>query len=102
MKKLTLIAHTQTQQRLSDLLRSMEQVGGYTLIPVEGYGVEREKESFSAAHDEAMGHSPRLRVELLLEDGDVQQTLEHIAESIPEIRGGGFYWVTPVEQGGHL
>lgn len=102
MKTLTLIVHTSVQQELSDLLRSLGEVTGFTFTHVEGHGVEVEKDSFLAAHDEAVGFVPRIRTDLLLQDADVEGVLERIASAGIGISGQGFYWVTPAEKGGRL
>lgn len=102
MKVLTLIVHTEMQQSLSNLLRTMDQVSGFTFTHVEGHGIETEKDGFVAAHDAAVGFVPRIRTDLLLPDGVVEQVLQKIADAGLEIRGKGVYWVTPAEKGGHL
>jgi nitrogen regulatory protein P-II 1 len=102
MKILTLIVHTNVQQKLSDLLRSMDQVSGFTFTHVEGHGAETEKDSFLAAHDEAIGFIPRVRTDLLLQDADVESVLQKISDAEFDIQGQGVYWVIPVEKGGRL
>ena len=102
MKVLTLIVHTNVQQTLSDLLRSLEPVSGFTFTHVEGHGAEIEKDGFVAAHDNAVGYIPRIRTDLLLQDSDVETVLQAISAAEVGIIGQGFYWVTPVEAGGHL
>ena len=102
MKILTLIVHTNVQQELSDLLRTVDQVSGFTFTHVEGHGNEIEKDGFLAAHDEAVGYVPRIRTDLLLEDADVDSVLAAISAADFEIKGQGFYWVTSAENGGHL
>lgn len=101
MKILTLIVHTDVQQKLTDLLRSLDQVSGYTFTHVEGHGAEIEKDGFIAAHDEAIGYVPRIRTDLLLQDADVETVL-HKVSADARIREQGFHWVTPVESGGRL
>ncbi len=102
MKLLTLIVHTSVQATLSDLLRTVDQVSGFTFTHVEGHGNEIEKDGFLAAHDDVVGYVPRIRTDLLLEDADVDSVLAAISTADIEIKGQGFYWVTSVEKGGHL
>ena len=102
MKILTLIVHTNVQQTLSDLLRTMDQVSGFTFTHVEGHGADIEKDGFVAAHDKAVGYIPRIRTDLLLNDTDVKTVLQAVSGTDIGISGQGFYWVTPVEAGGHL
>lgn len=102
MKILTLIVHTNAQQELSDLLRSLGEVSGFTFTHVEGHGAEIEKDGFLAAHDETVGFVPRIRTDLLLEDADVESVLKKVATAGMGISGQGFYWVAPAEKGGRL
>jgi len=102
MKILTLIVHTNVQQSLSELLHTLDQVSGFTFTHVEGHGADIEKDGFVAAHDKAVGFIPRIRTDLLLPDSEVDTVLEAIARAEVGIAGQGFYWVTPVEAGGHL
>lgn len=102
MKLLTLIVHTSVQQELTELLRSMEQVPGFTFTQVEGHGNEVEADGFVSARDEVVGYVPRMRTDILLEDGDVGVVMESLCTTENNITGQGIYWVTAVEQGGHI
>lgn len=102
MKILTLIVHTNVQQELSDRLRSMDKVSGFTFTHVEGHGDDIEKDGFLSARDKVVGYIPRIRTDLLLEDSDVDSVLENISDKKGAIAGQGFYWVTSVEKGGHI
>ncbi|KPJ94965.1 MAG: hypothetical protein AMJ55_05080 [Gammaproteobacteria bacterium SG8_15] len=102
MKLLTLIVHTDAQQDLTRLLRSMDQVSGFTFIHVEGHGAEQESDKFLSARDKVVGYAPRIRTELLLDDKDLDAVLAKLCDKEHSIAGQGIYWVTPVEKGGHL
>lgn len=102
MKHLTLIIHTDAQQELTDQLRTMEQVSGFTFSHVEGHGIEVESDSFLSARDKVVGYTPRIRVDILLQDTDVDSVLETLRSTSSYIEGHGFYWVTAVEQNGQL
>lgn len=102
MKHLTLIIHTSTQQDLADQLRSMEQVSGFTFSHAEGHGVQAENDPFLSARDKVVGYTPRVRVDILLQDGDVDTVLNTLRSSTRGIEGQGIYWVTGVEQHGQL
>jgi nitrogen regulatory protein P-II 1 len=102
MKTLTLIAHTNVQQKLTDLLRSIKQVSGFTFTHVEGHGVEIVKNGFLSARDEMVGYIPRTRTDLLLEDADVKSALGKVSDPQFDITSHCFYWVTPAQEGGHL
>jgi len=102
MKVLTLIVHTNAQQQLADLLRTMDQVSGFTFSHVEGHGVEVEKDPFILAHDNAVGYIPRIRTDILLDETDVDVVLAKLCDEDTNLTGKGFYWVTAAEKGGHL
>lgn len=102
MKHLTLIVHTNMQQDLSDQLRSMDQVSGFTFSHVEGHGVQVENDPFLSARDKVVGYTPRVRVDILLQDADVDMVLETLRTSMSGIKGQGIFWVTAVEKNGQL
>lgn len=102
MKLLTLVVHTDVQRDLIKLLRSMDNISGYTLNHVEGHGEEEEVDKFLSARDKVVGYAPRIRIDLLLEDKDVDSVLAALQDKQHNIAGQGIYWVTSVEKGGHL
>ena len=102
MKLLTLIVHTNVQEKLTEQLRSMEQITGFTFCRAEGHGTEPETDNYLSAHDSAIGIAPGLRVEMLIEDANIDVVLKKLLSSEGNIAGQGIYWVSPVEQGGHL
>jgi nitrogen regulatory protein P-II 1 len=102
MKHLILIIHSNVQQDLADQLRSMEQVPGFTFSHVEGHGVQVENDPFLSARDKVVGYTPRIRVDILLEDSNVESVLEILRSTIHGFEGRGIYWVTAVEQNGRL
>lgn len=102
MKNLILIVHTNVQQDISDQLRSMEQVSGFTFSHAEGHGVQVESDPFLSARDKVVGYTPRVRVDILLEDSDVDMVLDTLRTSTFGIKGQGIFWVTAVEKNGQL
>ncbi|MEG7525253.1 MAG: DUF3240 family protein [Chromatiales bacterium] len=102
MKHLTLIIHTDVQQDMADQLRSLEQVTGFTFSHAEGHGVQVESDSFLSARDKVVGYTPRIRVDVLLEDGDVESVLDTLRNTTYGVEGNSIYWVTAVEQSGRL
>lgn len=102
MKHLTLIVHTSVQQDLSDQLRCMEQVSGFTFSKVEGHGIQVESDPFLSARDKVVGYTPRIRADILLEESDVDIVLNTLRTSTPGIKGQGIYWVTAVDKNGRL
>ena len=102
MKILTLIVHTNVQQQLADLLRTMDQVPGFTFTHVEGHGAEVESDPFISARDDVVGYIPRIRTDILLEDTDVDAVLAKLSAKEANLTGHGVFWVTQAEKGGHL
>ena len=102
MKILTMIVHTNVQQDMAVLLRTMDQVPGFTFSHVEGHGIEVEDDDFLSARDEVVGYIPRIRTDILLEDADVDGVLARLRDQETKTVYQGIYWVTAVEQGGHI
>ena len=102
MKILTLIVHANTQQELGDQLRTLSEVSGFTFSPVEGHGAQVERDPFLSARDKVVGYTPRVRVDILLDDADVSVVLEALRQAENTVTGQGVYWTIPVEDGGHL
>ena len=102
MKILTLIIHTDAQKVLVDQLRTLEQAPGFTFSHVEGHGTEIESDAFLSARDEVVGYTPRIRVDILLEDTNVDIVLTKLREAENGITGQGHFWITSVEKEGQL
>ena len=102
MKNLTLIIHTNAQQELADRLRDLEQVQGFTFSHVEGHGVQAEHDPFLSARDKVVGYTPRVRVDVLLKDDEVDEVLDTFRTTGSMVHGQGIYWVTAVEKSGRL
>ena len=102
MKNLTLIIHTNAQQDLADRLRSLEQVQGFTFSHVEGHGAHVEQDPFLSARDKVVGYTPRVRVDILLEDADVDAVLDTLRTTRNGGDDQGIYWVTTAEKSGRL
>jgi len=102
MKNLTLIIHTNVQQDLADHLRGMAQISGFSFSHIEGHGVQVESDPFLSARDKVVGYTPRVRVDILLEDHQVDLVLTSIRNTTKGIEKQGIFWVSPVEQSGLL
>ncbi len=103
MKSLTMIVQTDDEQELTKLLRSTEQINGFSLSHISGHGSLVEQDSFLAARDQVVGSSPRLRADILVQDADLDIVLNRFANakaaaSIKDV----YYWVSAIEQEGHL
>lgn len=100
MKCLTITAHTDDQQDLTDLLNGAEQVQGFTLTHVEGHGAESEKDAFLSSREKVVGSSPRIQLDIILQDNDVSTVLDTLRGTVKA--GSIYYRLTDVEQNGHL
>ena len=102
MKNLTLIVHADVKQVLADTLRSIKHVSGFTYTPVEGHGAQDGRDPTLSARDRVVGYTPQVRVDILLEDGDVEVVMQILRTADCGLAGGGIFWVAPVEQQGRL
>ena len=102
MKNLTLIIHANAQQEMADHLRSLNRVKGFTFIHGEGHGAHVEHDPFLSARDKVVGYTPRVRVDILLEDADLEEVLDALRTTRSGVDGQGIYWVTTVEKNGRL
>ena len=102
MKNLVMIIHANAQQEAADLLRRLEQVQGFTFTHVEGHGVQVVQDPFLSARDKVVGYTPRVRVDIILHDADLDSVLDALRTTRNGAEGHGVYWVTAVEQSGRL
>ncbi len=98
MKKLTLIVHADIEQALADVLRGSKAVQGFTFTHVEGHGAQDDRDPSLSARDRVVGYTPHVRVDVVLEDEDVDAVLAALRESRCGVAGRGTYWVTPVDK----
>ena len=102
MKIMTLIVHADVKQALADMLRSLEQVSGFTFTAVEGHGPQDEHDVFLSARDRVVGYVPHVRVDILIGSKDVDNVLDALRAADSHLAGRGIYWIAPVEQHGRL
>ncbi len=102
MKNLTLIVHAEVQQALADRLRGLKPVSGFTFTTVEGHGPQDERDAFLSARDRVVGYVPHVRVDILIENRDVDVVLQALRSVDGGLAGRGIYWVAAVEQHGRL
>lgn len=102
MKNLTLIVHADIRQALADMLRGLKEVEGFTFTSVEGHGPQDERDPVLSARDRVVGYTPHVRVDIVLDDKDVDKVLETLRGSNCGVTGRGVYWVTAVERQGSL
>jgi len=102
MKNLTLIVHADIQRALADTLHSLEQVGGFTFMQVEGHNPQDEYDPALSARDRVIGYTPHARVDILLKDEDVDEVLQALLAADFGLVGRCNYQVTTVERQGAL
>ena len=102
MKNLTLIVHADVKQALADTLRSIKQASGFIFTHIEGHGAQDGRNLTLSARDRVVGYTPQVRVDILLEEDDVENVLQALRAADCGLSGRGIYWVTPVEQRGRL
>lgn len=102
MKNLTLIVHADIRQSLADALRAIEQAQEFTFTHVEGHAAQDSRDASLSARDRVVGYTPHVRVDIVLEDEDVDPVLAALRDSGCGVSGRGVYWVTPVAGFGSL
>ncbi|MBI5430142.1 MAG: DUF3240 family protein [Nitrosomonadales bacterium] len=102
MIKLTLIVHSDVRQTLADTLRGLKQVSGFTFTHVEGHGAQDDLDPALSARDRVVGYTPHVRLDIVLNDEDVETVLDVLRDSNCGVAGRGVFWVTPVLQHGRL
>jgi len=102
MKMLNLVMHAKMQHQLSDILRDIEQVSGFTFTPVQGHGSHVDTDPFLSSRDRVVGYTPRIKVEILLADEDVEPVLNSLRDTMIYERSQGMYWVCKIDSSGRL
>lgn len=102
MKLLTLIIRGGAQQDMADQLRLLKQVSGFTFSHAEGHGTQVEGDPLLSARDKVVGYTPRVRVEILLQDADVDLVLGAVRDAAYGTKDQGIFWVTGAEKNGRL
>ena len=102
MKILTLIAFADVKQALADSLRELKQVRGFTFTHVEGHGAQDAHDPALSARDFVVGYVPHVRVDILLQEKDVDGVLDALRNSQCGLAGRGQFWVTQAEKHGQL
>ncbi len=98
MKHLVLIIHDDLKLDTADLLHNIEGIQGFTFSNVEGHGLQSEQDTFLSDRDKVVGYTPRVRVDILLEDKDVAPVLTALRKSNIGLNKQGIYWITTVEE----
>lgn len=102
MKMLTLIVYADVKQALADTLRGLSQVQGFTFTHAEGHGTQDDRDPTLSARDYVVGYVPHVRVDILLQDADVDDVLQSLRGASCGLAGRGSYQLTAVEKQGVL
>ena len=103
MKNLIMIVHANFQQDLADSLRSLDVVESFTFTHIECHEPHRHEYDRSlSAREKVVGYTPRVRIDVFLQESDVPTVLNEIRKRTNSDEGLGVYWVTTVEEHGQL
>ena len=85
---------------LEDVKSALEQIGvlGMTVSEVQGYGRQKGHTEVYRGAEYSVDFVPKIRVEVVVDDAQVDKTLEALIEAARTGKiGDGKVWVTPVE-----
>lgn len=102
MKCLTLYLHSSVEREVLDRLRDLRQVSGFTLTECQGHSTSTADDPFVGTRDRVAGFVPRIRIELVLADEDVEPVLGEIRASLPGERSMGAWTVSDLSEFGRL
>lgn len=102
MKKLTLIVHADVQQALADALRALPEVREFIFAAVEGHGPQDEVDAALSARDRVVGYSPHVRVDILLEDDQLDAVFQALRQGGSGTAITGVYWIVTIQSFGRL
>lgn len=102
MKHLTLIVHADVRQALADVLRGLKEIEGFTFTSIEGHGPQDERDPQLSARDRVVGYTPHVRVDIVLDDKNVDSVLRGLRESRCGVTGRSVYWITELVRQGRL
>ncbi|MFT3662787.1 MAG: P-II family nitrogen regulator [Gordonia sp. (in: high G+C Gram-positive bacteria)] len=86
---------------LEDVKTALEQLGivGMTVSEVQGYGRQKGHTEVYRGAEYAVDFVPKVRVEVVIDDEDVDQVTDAIVEAARTGKiGDGKVWVSPVEK----
>ena len=101
MKILKLIVHRSCQQELSDKLKASGYADDFTFTHVEGHGSHNESDLALSTEELVVGYIPRISVEILFEEKNLQGLLDTV-RAIKGVKSHGLYWIVIAESCGEL
>ena len=102
MKCITLIVHASAKSALTDFFHGIAEVRRFTMIDCEGYDENDLADPLISAGDRVVGYVPRVRLDLIVQDAQVQTVLATLRHSESQVTGLGVYWVTGIDEEGVL
>jgi len=91
--------------KLDDVKEALKDVGvqGLTISEVQGFGRQRGHTEVYRGAEYTVDFVPKVRVEVLVDDGDARSVVDHILESARTGKiGDGNVWVVPVEEASRI
>jgi nitrogen regulatory protein P-II 1 len=86
--------------KLDDVKDALHELGvqGLTVSDVQGYGRQRGHTEVYRGAEYEIDFVPKVRIEILVDDGDVQRITDKLVETARTDKiGDGKVWVVPVE-----
>ncbi|MSO78860.1 MAG: P-II family nitrogen regulator [Acidimicrobiia bacterium] len=86
--------------KLDDVKDALKELGvqGLTVSDVQGFGRQRGHTEVYRGAEYTIDFVPKVRIEILVDDGDVQRVTEKLVETARTGKiGDGKVWVVPVE-----
>ena len=87
--------------KVDDVKQALKEagIGGVTVSEVQGFGRQRGHTEVYRGAEYTVDFVPKVRIELLVEDADVERILEAVIAAARTSKiGDGKVWVTAVEQ----
>ncbi len=98
MKEIKAVIQPNRLARLREAFRRIHDFPGMTVSKAEGSGYHPDKPNPPGIKSELTEYSPKVRIEMVVADADVERFVTLIHETCHTGRAGdGVVWVTPVE-----
>ena len=102
MKCVTLIVHASAKSALTDFFHEITEVRRFTMIDCEGYDENDLADPSISPGDRVVGYIPRVRIDLAVNDHDVQTVMNKLRAAESQVVGRGVFWITTIEEEGLL
>lgn len=98
MKSMTIVVESGAGKEVLDRLRGAPEILSLTAQSVEVYSEGIGAGGLYSAVDRVLGFVPKVRLDLLVEDGDVAAVVARLSGSDALLGGRGHWWITPVDK----